>query len=82
MRILRCEAADTLYVEFDSGSRAPAGMRQVAEGTLIDLGDDGQPVGLTVVCMHRDWTGPLKEILSEYDLSPAEVADLMSVAAA
>jgi len=31
--------------------------------------------------MHRDWWGPLGRVAGEYGLSPAEISELMAVAA-
>lgn len=84
MRIDRDDAVDVLYVTLDSGKRAPARIRrirQIAEGTLVDLDDAGNLIGIEVICPHRDWTVELEEILGEYNLSPADADELRAVAA-
>jgi uncharacterized protein YuzE len=82
MRILHNHAADMLYVEFGAPRSRPAPLREVAEGTLAEVDEDGRLVGVTVVCLHRDWSADAAEILARHTLSDADADRLREVATA
>ena len=48
--------------------------------TLVDLGPDGELLGIEVVYLRRDWTGQLDRILAEYPVGDAEAAELRVLA--
>jgi uncharacterized protein YuzE len=76
MRVIQDETIDALYIYFSD--ERPAGTRQIAEGTLVDLDAEGHLIGIEVICVHRAW--PVEEILDTHPVSEGDATRLRQMA--
>lgn len=74
MRIVPEPGDDALYIGF--GEERPHRVRLIDEGTVADLGSEGELLGLTVVCPHRDWSRQLEQVLAVGPISDADAQQL------
>jgi len=65
MRLQYSETADALYIYLQEGVK-PATGEEIDNGTLVDLDESGQVVGIEVLNPARDW--PLNEIAERFSL--------------
>ena len=80
MRIVVDENADALYVYFSDARPASTVFVDEEHATLVDLGPDGELLGIEVIYLRRDWTGQLDRILADYPIGEAEAAELRVLA--
>jgi uncharacterized protein YuzE len=64
--------ADALYIELDN--RDVARTLEIDPGTLVDLDDAGNLLGIEVIHPQRQW--PLSEIIDRFSISAADVREL------
>ena len=67
--------ADALYIEMSDSPVART--RQFDEGTIVDLDESGEVVGIEVLRPARDW--PLEQIKSSFSLEKSTTAILDSL---
>jgi hypothetical protein len=48
---------------------------------LVDLGPDGELLGIEVIYLRRDWTRQLEQILTSYPIGEGEAEQLRVLAA-
>ena len=75
MKFLYDDSADALYIEV--ASAVVAQTHQVDAGTLVDLDNMGNLVGIEVIRPARPW--PVEEIASRFGLCGSEKAILDSL---
>jgi len=80
MRIVVDENADALYVYFSDARPASTVFVDDEHATLVDLGPNGELLGIEVVYLRRRWTEQLERILAEYPVGEAEAAELRLLA--
>ncbi len=80
MRIVVDEKADALYVYFSDRRPASTAFIDEEQATLVDLGPDGELLGIAAIYLGRDWTAQLDRILSQYPIGEAEAAELRVLA--
>ena len=80
MRIVVDEKADALYVYFSDARPAKAVFIDAEQATLVDLGPDGELLGIEVIYLRRDWTRQLDRILADYPVGEVEAAELRVLA--
>jgi uncharacterized protein YuzE len=66
MNVTYSETADALYIRLKPGV-APTHGEEIDPGTIVDLDDNGEVVGIEVLSPARDW--PLEEIAERFPLS-------------
>lgn len=79
MRIVDVPQMETLFVIWRD--QLPHHLEPIDEGTGVDVGPNGELLGLVVEAPWRDWTGPLERILEAYPVSE-EDAEVLRAAAA
>jgi uncharacterized protein YuzE len=80
MRIVVDEKADALYVYFSDARPARTVFMDEENATLVDLGPNGELLGIEVIYLRRDWTGQLGRILAQYPIGEAESVELRVLA--
>jgi uncharacterized protein YuzE len=80
MRIVVDEGADALYVYFSDARPAKTVFIDEEHATLVDLGPDGELLGIEVIYLRRDWTRQLEQILTSYPIGEGEAAELRVLA--
>ena len=66
--------ADALYITLREGDAART--VELDSGTLVDVDDDGTPLGLEVIHPHRDW--PLDAFIRQFNI-PLEQENALRV---
>jgi uncharacterized protein YuzE len=66
-------SAAALYIELDAGPQATS-TEQIDPGTLVDLDESGQVIGIEVIHPDRPW--PLDEILDRFPVSDSDAREL------
>lgn len=67
------DSADALYIYLKPGVKTTRG-EEIDNGTIVDLDDQGDVVGIEVLSPARDW--PLEEIAERF---PLDMADLLQL---
>jgi uncharacterized protein YuzE len=81
MRILVDEKTDALYVYFSDARPAKTLFVDEDNATLIDLGENGELLGIEVIYRRRVWTDQLTQILREHSVEAADASELRMMAA-
>jgi uncharacterized protein YuzE len=64
--------AKALYIEL--ADREVSRTEQIDPGTMVDLDENGQVIGIEVIHPDRPW--PLDEILERFDIAPGDAREL------